>query len=99
MYLLIKVFLWCLFAKFSVRFMELVIKFCLGDIARSKVNFFPQKCGVALQIPRNLIPARGLKTKLNLTRVRASWEQLRVSVCKQEQRECGYCKHKNIPNR
>ncbi len=47
MYLLIKVFLWCLFAKFSVRFVEKVIKFCLGDIARRKVNFFPQKCGAA----------------------------------------------------
>jgi hypothetical protein len=27
--------------------MEKVIKFCPGDIARRKVNFFPQKCGAA----------------------------------------------------
>ncbi len=51
MYLLIKVFLWCLFAKFSVRFMEKVIKFCPGDIARRKVHFFSQKCGAAAADP------------------------------------------------
>ncbi len=47
MYLLIKVFLRCLFAKFSVRFLEKVIMFCPGGIARRKVIFFPQKCGAA----------------------------------------------------